>query len=134
MKVGSVEVGDIEYTLKFPGDIPRQSGIYRLFASETKEEYVGETTDLFRRLTSDYARAGWRPERKTRTNRRIQRWIYELLIDEKSPVEVFICREASMASNNGEARELDLNDPHVRKMLEGLSIAGQFSNVRRLNL
>lgn len=134
LNVGEVRLGQADYTLSFPSGVPSLGGIYWILASTTAKVYVGESTNLARRLNRDYAHAGWRPGRNVRTNRRVQQWIYETLDSQESTIEVAICTEAFLLNPDGTENPIDLTDRYNRIMLESLTLTSQPSNVSRINL
>jgi len=132
--VGLVSLGGSEYSIAFPKEIPQIGGIYRLYAPKSSREYVGESKNLHRRLHIDYSSAGWVPGRKIRTNRRVQKWIYETLESNISPIEVFVCTEASIVHEGAESQSLDLASRYNRQIVEGLALASQPPDIVRINL
>ena len=134
LHLGEVTNGQTEFTLSFPSGVPTSAGIYRILAPTTAKVYVGESNDLARRLNRDYAHAGWEPGRNVRTNRRVQKWIYETLISRDSTVEVATCTEAFIVDSNRREHPIDLTDKYNRIMLEGLTLGGQPPNISRINL
>lgn len=132
--VGLVSLGSSEYSIAFPREIPPIGGIYRIYAPKSSREYVGETKNLHRRLHIDYSSAGWVPGRKIRTNRRVQKWIYETLESNISPIEVFVCTEASIVREGAASQSLDLTSRYNRQIVEGLALANQPPDIIRVNL
>jgi len=120
--VGTIRQGTGNRLL-FPDTTPILPGAYLISAVDRNEAYVGEGQNLRRRL-ADYVNAGWMPNRKAATNRRIQGWIIECLTS-GSAVELSVCVEAEILEPDGTIRRLDLSHPYHRYLLEGLTIARQ---------
>ncbi|MFM8625944.1 MAG: GIY-YIG nuclease family protein [Actinomycetota bacterium] len=121
MKAGNVALAGKEYELRFDPNVPDRGGVYQLISHDSREIYVGESKNLLRRMR-DYAKAGWRPERKAATNRTVQGWIYNTLKDGISTVELIICTRAWFETNDGHHAAINLASKHERRTVEGLTI------------
>ena len=120
--VGPVRLAEKGYQLTMPQQIPCDPGIYRIEAVEAREIYVGEGADLFRRL-GNYENAGWIPDTFSRTNRQIQKWIYEGLSSQSPTFQIYICTRAEHSSNSAGTTQLNLKQKYFRTLVEAATIA-----------
>lgn len=120
--VGAVSLAGKGYQLAMPRDLPSVPGIYRIEAEGFREVYVGEGSNLMHRL-GDYQNAGWKPDIYSRTNRRIQSWIYRGLETQKSTFQIHICTFAEFASDGTSSTLLNLNQKYSRVLVEASTIA-----------
>lgn len=105
-----------------PQRLPKSAGVYRIEATETRELYVGEGTNLSRRLRN-YENAGWSPDTYSRTNRQVQSWIYLGLNSGKSSYQIHVCTRAEFASAGASSRLLDLSQKYFRILIEAATVA-----------
>jgi len=119
---GAVSLAGKGYQLAMPRDLPSVPGIYRIEAEGFREIYVGEGSNLIRRL-GDYQNAGWKPDIYSRTNRQIQSWIYQGLNTQKSTFHIYICTSAEFASDGTSSTPLNLNQKYFRALVEASTIA-----------
>jgi len=129
---GNVALAGKGYELRFDSNVPDRGGVYQLISRESREIYVGESKSLFRRMR-DYAKAGWRPERKAATNRKVQGWIYNTLKDGTSTVDLIICTRAWFETTDGHIKEINLTSKHERRTVEGLTIISVPEAYRLIN-
>lgn len=120
--VGSVRLAEKGYQLTMPQQIPSDPGIYRIEAVEAREIYVGEGANLFRRL-GNYENAGWIPDTFSRTNRQIQKWIYEGLSSQSPTFQIYICTHAEHSSDSADTTQLNLKQKYFRTLVEAATIA-----------
>ena len=130
--VGSVRLAEKGYQLTMPQPLPSDPGIYRIEAVEASEVYVGEGGNLFNRL-SDYENAGWIPYTYSRTNRLIQKWIYEALSSHSSTFQIFICTHADFSSDGADLTPLNLNQKYFRTLIEAATIATKCCDMTVMN-
>ena len=104
-----------------PKDIPALPGVYRIIAAKSGEAYIGEGKKLARRLR-DYENAGYEPNRKASTDRSVQGWIFGLLEKNDDAVQISVCTQAGIVSDDGTATELDFDQKYFRMLIESLTI------------
>jgi hypothetical protein len=119
---GWVELRGIDYQLVMPAGLPKLAGVYRIEATDTRELYVGEGANLFRRLRN-YENAGWIPDTYSRTNRQVQGWIYLNLSSRKSSFQIHVCTNSEFATAGAGSRSLNLGQKYFRTLLEAATIA-----------
>ena len=120
--VGQVELAGVGYQLVMPTGLPKLAGVYRIEATDTRELYVGEGANLFRRLRN-YENAGWIPDTYSRTNRQVQAWIYLGLSSRKSSYQVHVCTHAELTTAWVGGRSLNLGQKYFWTLIEAAMIA-----------
>lgn len=108
---GAVSLAGKGYQLAMPPDLPSVPGIYRIEAEGLRARYIGEGSNLKRRL-GDYQNASWKPNIYSRTNCQIQSWIYQSLNTQKSILEIYLCTSADYATAVADSRPLNFNQKY----------------------
>jgi len=111
-------VDRVDEDLVFPSTIPGPA-VYRILVGS--ESYVGETSNLRRRLSNFRRPGGHKDTKVPRTNRRVNRWLLGQLATGNPRPEISYLDTATLQI--GESKEvLDLSTKDQRLLLENLVI------------
>lgn len=111
-------VSSVDDDLVFPMTI-KKPAVYRILAGA--ESYVGETSNLSRRLSNFRRPGGHKDTKVPRTNRRVNRWLLRSLATGNPQPEISYLNAATL--HLGEKMEcLDLSTKDQRLLLENLVI------------
>ena len=111
-------VSRVDDDLVFPLAI-KGPAVYRILAGA--ESYVGETSNLSRRLSNFRRPGGHKDTKVPRTNRRVNRWLLSSLATGNPQPEISYLSAATL--HIGEKMEcLDLSTKDQRLLLENLAI------------
>jgi len=118
------------FKLVLSDGLPSKPGVYFFYTADAF--YVGETTNLKKRI-DQYANAGMveRPL-KEHTNRSIQRKIHES-IEKGEIVELRYCISAQIQSDDENLIDLDFEKKYHRTLVEGLMVSTQPSRLKCWN-
>jgi len=123
--IGVISPGEGKSKVTMPQGIPKSTGgVYQILAlGAPKEHYVGQSNNLFRRFYTDYKISSFHSDpNKRKTNQRVVAWIYMQL--PKTKIEVYICTNAKLISNEKFQFDLDFdNQKHHRLLVENSVIS-----------
>lgn len=111
-------VSSVDDDLVFPSAI-KKPAVYRILAGA--ESYVGETSNLSRRLSNFRRPGGHKDTKVPRTNRRVNRWLLSHLATGYPQPEIRYL-DAATLHIGVKAERLDLSTTHQRLLLENLVI------------
>jgi len=111
-------VSSVDDDLVFPLAI-KKPAVYRILAGA--ESYVGETSNLSRRLSNFRRPGGHKDTKVPRTNRRVNRWLLSHLATGNPQPEISYL-DAATLHIGVKTERLDLSTTHQRLLLENLAI------------